>query len=224
MKLVIAQGLTKIYRRGQEEIFALRNVNLEILAGSFNFIVGPSGGGKSTLLHLLGGMDQPTSGQLTVKGISLESASEAQLTRFRREHVGFVFQFYNLLPSISALENVSLPLLAQGKKLREAHAQAAEILDTMGLSSRKQHRPTELSGGEQQRVAIARAVIGRPSLILADEPTGDLDTANAEAVIQLMSNLNRTLAITFVIATHNESLTGLGDKIFELRNGEIRGR
>lgn len=175
------------------------------------------------MLHLLGGMDQPTSGQLTVKGISLESASEAQLTRFRREHVGFVFQFYNLLASISALENVSLPLLAQGKKLREAHAQAAEILDTMGLASRKQHRPAELSGGEQQRVAIARAVVGRPSLILADEPTGDLDTANAEAVIQLMSYLNRTLAITFVIATHNESLTGLGDQIFELRNGELRG-
>lgn len=222
--IIAARGLTKIYRRGKEVISALQNVNLEIDAGSFVFIVGPSGGGKSTLLHLLGGMDWPTSGHLAINGVALESASEAQLTRFRREQIGFVFQFYNLLVSLSALDNVSLPLLARGKSLKEAHTLAAEMLDTVGLATRKNHRPAELSGGEQQRVAIARAVVGRPALIMADEPTGDLDAANTEAVMQLMSNLNRTLRITFIVATHNESLAGLGDHVFELHNGALTER
>ncbi len=222
--IVSAQGLTKTYHRGKEEICALRNVNLEIEAGSFVFIVGPSGGGKSTLLHLLGGMDQPTSGHLSVDGMNLEKASEAQLTHFRREKIGFVFQFYNLLASLNALENVSLPLLARGKKIKEAHTLAAEMLNFVGLDARKKHHPAELSGGEQQRVAIARAVVGRPSLIMADEPTGDLDAVNTEAVMRLMLDLNRTLGITFVVATHNETLTGMGDHIFELRNGELKRR
>jgi ABC-type lipoprotein export system ATPase subunit len=222
--LVTARQLTKTYQRGQERIAALQDVNLDIAQGAFVFVVGPSGGGKSTLLHLVGGMDTPTGGQLTVNGIALETATEARLTRFRREQIGFVFQFFNLLASLNALDNVSLPLLARGKSLREAHALANQILDTVGLSERKKHLPAELSGGEQQRVAIARAVVGRPGLVLADEPTGDLDSANTEAVMSLMRDLNRSLGITFIVASHNESLASQGDRIFELHSGLLEER
>ena len=201
--LVNAEGLSKIYVRGGEKIAALQRVDLQIAAGSFVFIVGPSGGGKSTLLHLIGGMDRPSSGKLTVNGFALDQASEDELTRFRRQHIGFVFQFFNLLSSLDALDNVALPLLASGYKLKEARQQATVMLKQVGLETRLRHRPAELSGGEQQRVAIARAVVGSPSLVLADEPTGDLDAANAEAVMQLMLELNRSLGITFVVATHN---------------------
>ena len=222
--LVDAQELTNIYWRGQEKITALREVNLQIAAGSFVFVVGPSGGGKSTLLHLLGGMDRPSSGRLTINGLSLEKASEDQLTRFRRENIGFVFQFYNLIASLNALDNVTLPLLARGRRPKEAQSLAADMLDQVGLASRKRHKPAELSGGEQQRVAIARAVVGHPGLVMADEPTGDLDAANADAVMQLMLDLNHSLGATFVVATHNQALTHTGDCVYELHNGELRHR
>lgn len=222
--LIIAQELTKIYHRGQEKIIALRGASLQISAGAFVFLVGPSGGGKSTLLHLLGGMDRPSSGQLSVNGFALEKASEDQLTRFRRENIGFVFQFYNLLASLDALENVTLPLLARGDQPRHARLVATELLNQMGLASRIHHKPDELSGGEQQRVAIARAIIGRPALIMADEPTGDLDIANTEVVMRLMHNLNQSMGVTFVVATHNEALVGKDDKVFELHSGELRER
>jgi len=224
MMLVIAEELTKTYTRGQEKIIALQGVNLQIETGSFVFVVGPSGGGKSTLLHLLGGMDRPTSGSLSVNGFSLTQASEDQLTRFRREQIGFVFQFYNLISSLNALDNVTLPLLARGSRTHAARSLAAEQLDQVGLAARKRHKPAELSGGEQQRVAIARAVVGRPSLVLADEPTGDLDAANAETVLQLMLGLNHSLGITFLVATHNEALTHIGGSVYELHNGELRRR
>ena len=220
--LVNAEDLSKIYSRGGEKIAALQRVDLQIAAGSFVFIVGPSGGGKSTLLHLLGGMDHPSSGKLTVNGIALDQASEDELTSFRRQHIGFVFQFFNLLASLDALDNVALPLLASGCKLKQARQKAAVLLQQVGLEARLRHRPAELSGGEQQRVAIARAVVGNPSLVLADEPTGDLDAANAEAVMQLMLALNRTLGITFVVATHNQALTRFGDKVYELHAGRLR--
>jgi ABC-type lipoprotein export system ATPase subunit len=222
--LIVAQELTKIYHRGQEEIVALRGASLQITSGAFVFLVGPSGGGKSTLLHLLGGMDRPSSGQLSVNGFALEKASEDQLTRFRRENIGFVFQFYNLLASLDALENVTLPLLARGGQPGHARQMAAELLDEMGLASRMRHKPDELSGGEQQRVAIARAIIGKPALVMADEPTGDLDIANTQAVMQLMHYLNKRLGVTFVVATHNEALIGKDDKVFELHSGELRER
>lgn len=221
--LVVAQQLSKNYYRGEEKISALRNINLQIAAGSFAFVVGPSGGGKSTLLHLLGGMDRPSEGSLLVNGFSIENASEDQLTRFRRENVGFIFQFYNLLASLDALDNVTLPLLAQGKRHAEARRLAADLLDQVGLARRVHHKPAELSGGEQQRVAIARAVVGRPSLVIADEPTGDLDEANAEGVIGLMQDLNQSLGVTIVMATHNLSLTKAATCVFELRNGEMKG-
>ena len=220
--LVNAEDLSKIYSRGGEKIAALQRVDLQIASGSFVFIVGPSGGGKSTLLHLLGGMDHPSSGKLTVNGIALDQASEDELTSFRRQHIGFVFQFFNLLASLDALDNVALPLLASGCKLKQARQKAAVLLQQVGLEARLRHRPAELSGGEQQRVAIARAVVGNPSLVLADEPTGDLDAANAEAVMQLMLALNRTLGITFVVATHNQALTRFGDKVYELHAGRLR--
>lgn len=221
--LVVAQQLSKTYRRGQEKIPALRNVSLQIPAGSFAFIVGSSGGGKSTLLHLLGGMDRPSEGSLSVNGFSIDKASEDQLTRFRRENIGFIFQFYNLLSSLDALDNVSLPLLAQGKRQAEARRMAADLLDLVGLAKRTRHKPGELSGGEQQRVAIARAVVGQPNLVIADEPTGDLDAANAEAVLKIMLDLNRSLGATFVVATHNMSLTRAATCVFELQNGELKG-
>jgi ABC-type lipoprotein export system ATPase subunit len=224
MMLVDAQELTKIYRRGQEKIIALQGVNLQIELGSFVFVVGPSGGGKSTLLHLLGGMDRPTSGRLAVNAFALDTASEEALTRFRRENIGFIFQFYNLIASLNAMDNVTLPLLAKGQRPRQARQLAEEILDQVGMASRKRHKPAELSGGEQQRVAIARAVVGRPSLVMADEPTGDLDMANAETVMQLMRDLTRNLGITFIIATHNEALTHRGDCVYELNSGKLRPR
>ncbi len=177
--LIEARELSRVYQRGQEKVEALRSIVLDIPRGAFGVIVGPSGGGKSTLLHLLGGIDRPTSGKLSVNGVSLENASESELTRFRRENIGFVFQFYNLLPSISALDNVALPLLAKGWRRREALARAGELMAQVDLTNRQQHKPAELSGGEQQRVALARAIAGEPCLILADEPTGDLDAASA---------------------------------------------
>ena len=171
--LIQARGLEKRYLRGKISVEALRGVDLEVNAGAFVVIVGPSGGGKSTLLHLLGGIDRPSAGQIRVNGQALETASEAELTRFRRDRIGFVFQFYNLLPSLNALDNVALPLLAKGWSWRQARESGQALLERVGLQARRQHMPRELSGGEQQRVAIARALVGDPAVVLADEPTGD---------------------------------------------------
>jgi putative ABC transport system ATP-binding protein len=220
--LIHAREVSKTFWRGQEKVEALRKVSFEIETGSFNVIMGPSGCGKSTLLHLLGGIDRPTSGALVVNGLPLHQVSEDGLTRFRREHIGFVFQFYNLIASLSALDNVALALLAKGWKRRLAVESAGNLLDQLGLAERKRHKPAELSGGEQQRVAMARAVAGSPSLVLADEPTGDLDSASAEGILQLMLDLNRRLGLTFVVATHNEALIRYSDRLFELRDGQIQ--
>ena len=220
--LILARGLTKTYLRGQERVEALRGIDLEVQPGSFVIVMGPSGGGKSTLLHLLGGIDRPSAGTLRVAGLDLESASEDMLTRFRREHIGFVFQFYNLLPSIDALENTLLPLVARGVPRRAALLTAAGLLAQVGLEGRQRHKPGQLSGGEQQRVAVARAVAANPGLVLADEPTGDLDAAAAESVMALMRGFNRRLGTTFIVATHNDRLTAPGDRLVELRGGLLR--
>ena len=220
--IIQTQGLWRIYLRGQEKVEALRGVNLEIQPGSFSIIFGPSGGGKSTLLHLLGGMDQPTSGTLTVNGMALEKASESALTRFRRESIGVVFQFYNLLPAINALENVALPLLARGMERHLALRLAHTELDGIGMHARALHRPDQLSGGEQQRVAIARAIVSRPAIVLADEPTGDLDADTSIDILDLMRDINQQLGITFVIATHNNLFMDYADNLFELRSGELK--
>jgi ABC-type lipoprotein export system ATPase subunit len=222
--LVQARDLCKDYRRGQERVEALRSIDFELSAGDFAVIVGPSGGGKSTLLHLLGGMDRPTHGTLCVCGVNLDSASEEALNRFRREHVGFIFQFYNLIPSLNAAENVALPLLAQGARRAEANRRALEVLDQVGIDHRMRHKPAELSGGEQQRVAIARAIAGGAGLVLADEPTGDLDAASAERIMQLMADLNRRSGITFIVATHNPGFSRFASQLYDLVDGQLSRR
>ena len=216
-------GLKKTYRRGRELVEALRGVDLEIGAGDFVTVMGPSGGGKSTLLHLIGGIDRPTEGEVWVDGVDVGSASEEKLTRFRREKVGFVFQFYNLLPTLTGVENVELPLIALGYPRRGRRTMAEEILRVVGLGDRLDHKPGELSGGEQQRVAIARAIVAHPSLVLADEPTGDLDSASSEAVVGLMKEVNRSLGLTFVLVTHNPAVGERGRRRLLLKDGRIVG-
>ena len=216
-----ANALTRTYRRGSEDVHALLDVTLTIPPSAFAVVLGPSGSGKSTLLNLIGGIDRPTSGRLQVDGRELHGLTEQQLDAYRRDTVGFVFQFNNLLPNLDALENVALPLIAQGRRWAQARDQARAQLAALGLSDRVGHRPAELSGGEQQRVALARAVVARPALVLADEPTGDLDLDSAEIVLDLMSSLNRDLGATFVIATHNSRLVSRATQVIELTNGRL---
>jgi putative ABC transport system ATP-binding protein len=217
--LIQAHGLQKHYRRGKVLVEALRGVDLDVPRGTFVVIVGPSGGGKTTLLHLLGGIDRPSSGHILVNGIPLDTASESELTRFRLNNIGFVFQFYNLLPSINALDNVILPLVAKGWSWKKANECGREFLEVVGLNQRWQHMPSELSGGEQQRVAIARALIGEPAIVLADEPTGDLDSVTTKEIIQLMAHLNQQLGTTFIIATHNQTACQYATHTYEMRDG-----
>ena len=219
--LIQARGLRRVYRRGQVQVEALRGVDLDIPAGAFVVIVGPSGSGKTTQLHLLGGIDRPSAGQICIGGQSIEGASEAELTRFRRDHVGFVFQFYNLLPSLNALDNVILPLLAKGWAWKKASERGQAMLRQVGLQARGQHKPGELSGGEQQRVAIARALVAEPAVVLAVEPTGDLDSASAREVVELMAGLNRGLGVTFVNATHNLELCRYATHTYEMNDGRL---
>ena len=220
--MISIHQLYKTYHRGTESVEAVSGIDLEIIKGEFMVILGPSGGGKSTLLNLIGGIDHPTAGTITMNGFALETASEESLTRFRRDHIGFVFQFYNLLSSLNAIENVSMPLMAKGIAFKQAKAKAVQILTRIGLEKRLHHRPSELSGGEQQRVAIARSIISEPELILADEPTGDLDSLNAQAIIALMHELNKQMGLTFVVATHNLRLAENADRVVELRDGKIQ--
>jgi putative ABC transport system ATP-binding protein len=219
--LIYAAGVKKVYQRGDQEIVALWDTDLSILPGEFIVILGPSGSGKSTLLHLLGGIDRPTCGQLLVNGVDLVAAGEAALTRFRRDNLGFVFQFYNLLPSLNALDNVVLPMLAKGMSWKASRLRAASMLEQVGLGHRQKHTPSQLSGGEQQRVAIARALVLEPCLILADEPTGDLDSASANSIIHLMADLKGRLGVTFIVATHNLNLLPVASRSFELSDGHL---
>jgi len=219
--LIEAAALKKVYKRGSDEIIALENINLTVTPGEFLVIIGPSGSGKSTLLHLLGGIDRPTHGELHVNGVDLPAANEAELTHFRRDNIGFVFQFYNLLPSLNALDNVSLPLLAKGMGWRKSRAMGEAMLNLLGLAHRRLHTPAQLSGGEQQRVALARAMVHEPCMVLADEPTGDLDSATAESTIALMVDLNRRLGVTFIVATHNQNLIKMAGRSYELVDGHL---
>jgi lipoprotein-releasing system ATP-binding protein len=220
--MISIHQLYKTYHRGTETVEAVRGIDLEIKKGEFIVILGPSGGGKSTLLNLIGGIDHPTTGTISMNGFALEKASEESLTTFRRDHIGFIFQFYNLLSALNAVENVSMPLLAKGIAFKLAKIKAVKLLSRVGLENRLNHLPSELSGGEQQRVAIARSIIAEPELILADEPTGDLDSLNAQAITTLMHDLNRQLGLTFVVATHNLRIAENADRVFELRDGKIQ--
>jgi ABC-type lipoprotein export system ATPase subunit len=220
--MISIHQLNKTYHRGTETVEAVSGIDLEIQKGEFVVILGPSGGGKSTLLNLIGGIDHPTSGTVTINGFALEKASEESLTRFRRDHIGFIFQFYNLLSALNAVENVCLPLMAKGVPFKQASLKAIQILTRVGLQNRLKHLPSELSGGEQQRVAIARSIIAEPELILADEPTGDLDSTTAREITTLMHELNQQMGLTFVVATHNLRLAENADRVFELRDGKIK--
>jgi putative ABC transport system ATP-binding protein len=213
-----ARGLTKTYRMGDAEVHALRGVDLEIFAGEFIVLLGPSGSGKSTLLNILGGLDIPSAGQVRFLEHDLEGADEAALTRYRREHVGFVFQFYNLIPSLTAKENVALVT-----DIAAAPMPAAEALAWVGLGERLDHFPSQLSGGEQQRVAIARAIAKRPQVLLCDEPTGALDYETGKLVLEVIAKINLELGTTAMVITHNAAISGMADRVLRLGNGRIVG-
>jgi lipoprotein-releasing system ATP-binding protein len=218
--LVRVESLQKSFRSGTMEITALASVSLSVLRGEMIAIVGPSGSGKSTLLHLLGALDTPTSGTVYFERKSLSALGESELAEFHRRSVGFVWQRHHLLPDFSAAENVALPLFLRGVDRQQALSTACECLDQTGLSARAgQQRAAQLSGGEQQRVAIARALVNRPSLLLADEPTGDLDETSAETVFELMRQLHRSHGLTSILATHNLSLARRADRILMLEHG-----
>ena len=217
--LVVAEGVEKEYRGGGEVLRVLKGINLTVHEAELVAVVGASGVGKSTLLHVLGALDRPTAGQVHFRGQDLFARSEPELTRFRRDEVGFVFQLYNLLSDFSALENAMLPALIQRRSADEAHRLAMDALREVGLLERMSHRPGELSGGEQQRVALARALVGRPAMILADEPTGNLDPKTSEDVFELFARLQAERGVAFVIATHNLELARRADRLVRLVDG-----
>ena len=212
------RNVSKVYRMGDVEVPALRGVDLELYAGELVVLLGASGSGKSTLLNILGGLDVPTSGEVDYLDHVLTRASEVELTRFRREHVGFVFQFYNLIPSLTALENVSLVT-----EIAEHPMDPGEALALVGLSERLHHLPAQLSGGEQQRVAIARAIAKRPDVLLCDEPTGALDYATGKVVLEALAEVNRELRTTVAVITHNAAIAAMADRVIRMSSGHIAG-
>jgi putative ABC transport system ATP-binding protein len=221
--MLSVRDATKTYRQGDTEVKALAGVTLDIAAGEMVAIVGASGSGKSTLLHLLGGLDTPTSGDILIDGASIARMSDDEVTIFRRRSIGFVFQFFNLMPTLSAEENVALPLLLDGKRTREVRPRVAAALDAVGLGHRRTHRPDELSGGEMQRVAIARALVIEPKLILADEPTGNLDSTTGEQILDLICRANRERGATVVMVTHDAKAAAHGTRLVTMRDGRIVG-
>jgi len=215
--MIIAENIVK--KIGDTEI--LKGISLQIKASEVVSLVGPSGAGKSTLLSILGTLDKPTSGKVFIDNQEIAKMNEKKLTAFRNANIGFVFQFHHLLPEFTALENVFIPALIKGEKLKEAENHAKKLLDRVGLSHRYHHKPSELSGGEQQRVAIARALINHPKVVFADEPTGNLDSHNAEALHHLFFELRQEFQQTFVIVTHNEHLAQLADRTIHIVDGKI---
>ncbi len=221
MIVLEARELTKTYGTGELRVESLRGVDLKVEQGELLAITGPSGSGKSTLLHLLGGVDAPTSGQVLMEGVDLATLSEHQRTITRRERIGFVFQSFNLLPTLTAEENVSLPLELGGVQTGAARRRALEALELVGVSHRKTHLPSTLSGGEQQRVAIARALVIRPALVLADEPTGNLDSANGRQITAVLRRLTTEQRHTIVMVTHDHDVAAHADRLISLRDGRV---
>ena len=211
----------KIYRQGENDITALAGVSLDIAKGSFVVVMGPSGSGKSTLLHLIGGLDRPSSGDLLVDGRLIGQMADDEVTLFRRTKIGFVFQFFNLLPTLTALENITLPFVLDGVSKGEADRKAHLLLEKVGLEPRKHHLPEELSGGEIQRVAMARALAFDPPILLADEPTGNLDSKNGDAILSLLRRINQEQGCTVVMVTHSQEAASYGDRIILLRDGRV---
>jgi lipoprotein-releasing system ATP-binding protein len=220
--LLKAEGIWKEYRNGKSVVLqVLKGADMEIREGEFVVIVGPSGSGKSTLLHILGGLDTPTDGSVRIDGKDIFQFSEENLAEFRNKKLGFVFQFHHLLPEFTALENVCMPALIQGETMERSKARASGILKNVGLEGRMLHKPNELSGGEQQRVAVARALMNRPQLILADEPSGNLDKENGLRLHDLLADLSANEGHTFVVATHNPDLAKRADRILKMTDGKL---
>lgn len=217
--LLEAKDLKKSYTRGHQSVEALKGVSLQVERGQFVSIMGPSGSGKSTFLHLVGGLDRASAGEVKLNGEAIQNLSDNELSAFRRRKLGFIFQFFNLLPTLSALENVALPRLLDGEPLKAVEPKAKELLEMMGLGSRMDHRPDQLSGGEMQRVAIARALVTDPLLILADEPTGNLDSKTGESVLTLLSQMAKERGHTILMVTHDANAASYGTRLVKLRDG-----
>jgi putative ABC transport system ATP-binding protein len=220
--IIEVRNLKKSYSHGEGNLtHALRGASLSIKRGEFTSIMGPSGSGKSTMLHLMGGLDRPTSGSVLIDNQPIETLSDDELSLFRRRKLGFIFQFFNLLPTLTAIENVALPLLLDGQSLTKVSPRAEELLIFMGLKDRMHHRPDQLSGGQMQRVAIARALVTNPLLILADEPTGNLDSETGKAVLSMLQRLVREQGQTVVMVTHDPKAASYGDRLIHFRDGNI---
>ncbi|MHA1589783.1 MAG: ABC transporter ATP-binding protein [Candidatus Njordarchaeales archaeon] len=221
MSEVICENVIKIYKSGDIEVIALRGLDLRVDKGELRAIVGPSGSGKTTLINLIGGIDRPSAGKIIVDGINIGLLPEKQLMGYRRKHVGIVFQFFNLIPVLTALENVELPMVLAGVPREKRRKRAIELLRLVGLEKRMNHRPDQLSGGEQQRVAIAAALANDPPLILADEPTGELDTATSRQIAEIFKQLSKELGKTVIIVTHDVAIASLADRISRIEDGKI---
>jgi putative ABC transport system ATP-binding protein len=219
--MISVRDVHKVFRQGETEVAALSGVSLEIARGEFVSIMGPSGSGKSTLLHLLGGLDAPTGGEILIDGTAISRMTDDEITIFRRRKIGFVFQFFNLLPTYSAEENVALPLLLDRRRPRDVRDRVLAALEQVGLAHRRTHRPDEMSGGEMQRVAIARALVIDPILILADEPTGNLDTRTGEQILGLVRDANLRRGCTVVLVTHDAGAAAYGERIITLKDGRL---
>ena len=219
MELLKVEHLSKVYGTGENEVRALDDVSFYIQNGEFVAIIGPSGSGKSTLLHILGGVDRPTSGHVYLDGTDIYSKNQEQLAIFRRREVGLIYQFYNLIPVLNVEENITLPVLMDGRKVNEEHL--LELLTTLDLAERRQHLPNQLSGGQQQRVSIGRALMNAPSIVLADEPTGNLDSRNSQEIMELLKLSNRKYGQTLVMITHDENLALQADRIIAIEDGRI---
>ena len=218
--LIEVRGLNKVFDLGKIKVHALRDMEMDIFRAEYLSIMGPSGSGKSTFFNMVGALDRPSSGTITVAGVSLNKLSSRELAYFRGKHIGYVFQQFNLLPAYNAIENVSMPLLFNGWKDREAHERAVQVLERVGLGHRLTHRPDELSGGQQQRVAIARALANEPAIILADEPTGNLDLHTGEEIIALLSQLSKEMGVTVISATHDHKMLATSDRILWVKDGK----
>ncbi len=219
--VIQVKGLYKIYRLGEERVRALNGVDFTINKGEFCSIVGTSGSGKSTLLNMLAGLEPPTRGEIIIAGEHIEKKKENQLVAFRRQHIGFIFQSYNLLPTLTAIENVALPLTFQGVNKKTRNRRAEQLLDMVGLSTHKKHKPTQMSGGQQQRVGMARALVVQPEIIFADEPTGNLDSVTSEEMMELMGRVVHEKGQTLVMVTHDDHLASYADKIIRIKDGKI---
>ncbi len=219
--IVTIRQLTKVYQQGEIQVLALNGISLDIRTGEFLSLMGPSGSGKSTLLHIIAGVDRPTSGEVRVQGVDVAKLNESELADWRNQNVGFVFQTFNLIPVLTAAENVELPLLLTRLKSRQRRQQVDTALELVGLADRRRHLPRQLSGGQEQRVAIARAIVTDPNLVVADEPTGNLDSHSAQEVLGILQSLSRTMNKTVILVTHDPKAAAYGSRTVHLEKGEL---